>query len=450
MGSAGSGGRGPNGEQPGPSPFGPLELPRDETEVLPRFEDYADQGPPQDYGTPRQHSGQQQYPAQQQPYGAPQSPHDPRTPYPPTGPVDPSGATRLGPLPAFAPPAGPGQVPPRPAHAPPGAAAPMGAPPVGPDLFRPSPTPAAGPADATQVFPAGLFRDDVGASPAGPGSTGAPGQPMPAAYSTQPAPPGHSAPPPAGYAAPQPYSPHYAPPTGPPHGPGPGDHADPGPAGRPRTPLIAAGVGALVVVAAIGVFASGAFGDDDKSDSADKGAATTASATPQDSGAAAPPKTSAPPAKTDDGSAAQATAVDRLLQDGAGSRQTVSRAVQQIQKCEDPAAGAQALTEAAKQRDQQIAGLAKLSTDKLGGGAELVAGLRDAWSASAESDRELAAWGDEMAHGGCRDHRAEYTDHKRAADRAGGRATTAKNKVVGLWNPIASANNLKKRSAGDF
>ncbi|MYS80303.1 hypothetical protein [Embleya scabrispora] len=448
MGSAESGGRGPNGEQPGPSPFGPLELPRDETEVLPRFEDYADQGPPQGYGAP------QQYPGQQQPYGAPQPPYDPDTPYRPN-PADPPGATRLGPPPVFAPPAGPGQVPPRPPHAPPGASAaagvPMGAgaPPAGPDPFRPSPAPAAGPADATQAFPVSLFRDEAGGPPAGPGPMGAPGQPMPPAYSAQPAPPGHSTPPPAGYAAPQPYAPHYAPPTGPPHGPGPDDHAGSGPTGRSRTPLIAAGVGALVVVAAIGAFAGGAFGDDDKSDTAGKGAATTAPVKPDASGAATP-GTTAPPAKADNGATAQASAVDRLLQDGAGSRQAVSRAVQQIQKCEDPAAGAQSLTEAARQRDQQIAGLAKLSTDKLGSGAELVAGLREAWAASAESDRELAAWGTEMAHGGCKDHRAEYTEHKRAADRAGGRATTAKNKVVGLWNPIASDNNLKKRSAGDF
>ncbi|MFI6587582.1 hypothetical protein [Embleya sp. NPDC050493] len=445
MGSAGSGGRGPNGEQPGPSPFGPLELPRDETEVLPRFEDYADQGPPQGYGAP------QPYPGRQQPYDADAYRPNPAHPSPPGAPAEQPGATRLGPQPAFAPPAGPGQVPPRPSHAPPGApaAAPTGAPPAGPDLFRPSPSPAAGPADATQVFPANLFRDE--GPPAGTGAVDAPGQPTPAPYAPPAAPPGHASPS-AGYAAPQPYTPHYAPPTGPPHGPGPGNHADPGPAGRSRTPLIAAGVGALVVVAAIGVFASGAFGDDEKSDTADKGAAAATTGAPAKPGASAgaTPGTTAPPAKADDGAAEQATAVDRLLQDGAGSRQTVSRAVQQIQKCEDPAAGAQSLTEAARQRDQQIAGLGKLTTDKLSGGTELVAGLRDAWAASAESDRELAAWGTEMAHGGCKGHHAENTDHKRAADRASGRATTAKNKVVGLWNPIATTYNLKKRTAGEF
>lgn len=269
---------------------------------------------------------------------------------------------------------------------------------------------------------------------------------MPPARSAQPA--GYPGPQPAGYPAPQPHTPQYAPPAGPPRGPAPGDYRDGG--GRNRTPLIAAGVGALVVIAAIGVFASGAFGENDKNDkndNADKSGAST-SAPPTPSGSAAP-KSAEPPAKADD-SAGQASAVDRLLQISAGSRQTVSQAVQKIQRCDDPAGGAQSLGEAARQRDEQIAGLDKLKTDKLARGPELVSGLRTAWTASAESDRELAAWGTEMAQGGCADHKAENTEHKRAADRASGRATSAKSQVVAIWNPIAADNNLKKRGAGEI
>ncbi|MFI1582190.1 hypothetical protein [Embleya sp. NPDC020630] len=448
----GTGGHGPNGGQPGPSPFGPLELPRDETEVLPRFDDYADQGPPEQYGQGAYPGQQQPYPGQQQPYAGQQSyagnqsfpgqqGYPGQQPYPAQQPQpqqqhDANGLFRAEPGQAQ-PPAAPGQVPPRPMHTPPGGAA-VGSP-LAPPGTGPQP---AGPADPTQVFEVSLFRDEVAGSPsAGTGPVGIPAPPVRPAYSGQPAPPsgGYPAAQSAGYAAPQPAAPQYGPRTV--------EHGDPGP-GRGRTPLIAAGVGALVVVAAIGVFASGAFGDDDKGDKADKGAAVTAGPKPETSGSAAP-GTSAPPAKASE-SAAQASAVDRLLQSGAGSRQVVSQAVQKIQKCDDPAAGAQSLNEAARQRDEQLAGLDKLATDKLTRGADLVAGLREAWTASAESDRELAAWGTEMARGGCKDHKAEYTDHKRAADRAGGRATTAKNKVVGLWNPIAADNNLGKRSAGDF
>ncbi|GCD98920.1 hypothetical protein [Embleya hyalina] len=449
----GTGGHGPNGGQPGPSPFGPLELPRDETEVLPRFEDYADQGPPEQYGQGAYPGQPQGYPGQQQPYpgqqpysgqqsfpgqqGYPgQQPYPAQQP-PAPGQHDPNGLFRPEPG-QPQPPAAPGQMPPRPMHTPPGGAA-VGSP-LAPPGTGPQP---AGAADPTQVFEVSLFRDEVaGSPPAGTGPVGIPAPPIRPAYSGQPAPPsgGYPAAQSAGYAAPQPAAPQYGPHTVPPV-----DHGGPG---RGRTPLIAAGVGALVVVAAIGVFASGAFGDDDKSDKADKGAAATAGPKPETSGSGAP-GTSTPPAKANEG-AAQASAVDRLLQSGAGSRQVVSQAVQKIQKCDDPAAGAQSLNEAARQRDQQLAGLDKLTTDKLTRGADLVAGLREAWTASAESDRELAAWGNEMAHGGCKDHKAEYTDHKRAADRAGGRATTAKNKVVGLWNPIAADNNLGKRSAGDF
>jgi len=228
-----------------------------------------------------------------------------------------------------------------------------------------------------------------------------------------------------------------------------------GDTGRSRTPLIAGGVGVIVVIAAVGVFASGAFGEDEQGDKAAAGITTSAPASGKSTAkptAATTPKATPKPTKKPaaDPTGGQAAAVDKLLKAGAGSRQVVSRAVQKIQSCSDPAAGAKELNEAAKQREQQIAGLAPLKTDKLTRGSDLVTALRDAWKASAESDRQLAAWGNEMARGGCRDKRPESTAHKRAADRASGKATTAKSKAVALWNPIASTTKLKKRTAGEI
>ncbi|MYV97414.1 hypothetical protein GT354_03795, partial [Streptomyces sp. SID3343] len=315
--------------------------------------------------------------------------------------------------------------------------------------------PAADPADATQAFPAHLFRD---APQPGPGAGPNPGPPQPTADTShrlhQPhhAPPAHQAPPaaPPGYPTPQPYS-QYAPPGVPPHTPAPGSgYRDEGPPGRSRTPLIAAGVGGIVVIAVIALFAGGAFGDDDKADKADTAASSTSAPSAPATNAAPEKKDTPQPPPQADPTAGQASAVDELLKVSAGSRQIVSQAVQQIQNCSNPAAGAASLTQAATQRDQQVAGLAGLKTDKLDRGPDLVTGLREAWAASAESDRELAAWGTEMAQGGCTDGKAKYTEHKRNADRASGRATTAKNKVVGIWNPIALGNNLKKRGANEI
>ncbi|MYW00416.1 hypothetical protein GT354_19440, partial [Streptomyces sp. SID3343] len=75
-GGAGDGARqGPNGEVPGPSPFGPLELPRDETEVLPRFDEYGG------YEGQEPHQPHQPY-QPQQPYGQPHTPNPQYAPQP--------------------------------------------------------------------------------------------------------------------------------------------------------------------------------------------------------------------------------------------------------------------------------------------------------------------------------------------------------------------------------
>ncbi|WP_436786206.1 hypothetical protein [Yinghuangia sp. YIM S10712] len=407
-GRPGPGARGddPNApEDEGLSIFGPLELPRDETELLPAYDEYAQYGDPG--GT------QVATPSMLLP------PH-PGGPPPGPPPAYPGGPPPAHPAPPpYAPPAHSAPPP----YAPPGQAA---APPPYPAAHH---APAAAP---TEAFPEGLFRSDP---PAGPG----PGYAAPAA--------GY---PPAGA------QPQYSEPARRPGGAsGAPRRTEFGGSGRgsgpgvPRAAIVAGAIGVFVVLLAVVVFASGMLDEDEGSKNtgaagASSPAASAVAATTAPASSSAP-ATSAAPAKS------QAERLDELFDVSAGSRSTVQDAVREIDRCGDIAKAVQSLNAAAEQRDQQVRTLATLQLDELGRGDELAKWLREAWQASARADRAYAAWGRENAEDACEDgKRAKRTDNRRDADKASQDATEAKNKAVALWNPEAAKAGLGKRTAGEI
>lgn len=387
------GGRGADPGEPreeGLSIFGPLELPRDETDYQQPAYD------PDDYG-------------------------------------DAAGGTRIATPSMLLPPPGAG-APVYPAGPPPAFPPPAGAPPgYGPPagFAQPGPPPPGSPAGAPPADdPFGnLFRPGT--------STG----PAPAPYASGP--PVSVPPPPMGGPGGQP---QYAPPAMPPRQ---DDYAGaPSGGGRsvPRGALVAGAIGTAVVLLFAGLFAAGAFdGGDGKGDETkNAGAGSGAPATAGTAGAA--PPASAPAPKT------QAQELDELMGLSAGARVKVNGAVTEIQKCGDLQNAVQTLNDAATQRDKQIARLGKLKTDQITSGPELVDWLRKAWTASAKSDRSLAAWGTENAQGECRHGKRAKDEgkNKRAADDAGKEATQAKNKAVALWNPVATQAGLPTRAATEI
>ncbi|MGW3149886.1 hypothetical protein ACWDG1_35520 [Streptomyces sp. NPDC001177] len=239
---------------------------------------------------------------------------------------------------------------------------------------------------------------------------------------------------PGGY----PGQPSYSPP-----GPGGGrradyadfDDDDGGRGGRSgsKVPLIAAiGVGLAVLGVGAGAMLSGGGGGDQGN--ANKNVAAAAPATGESASAAADPAQQ------------QAVALDKLLADSGSSRASVIRAVANVKACNNLDTAASDLRDAAKQRNELVTRLSKLSVDKLPNNAALTAALNKAWQASASADNHYAAWADQISgKHGCRHGQARSTGQTQAGNRESGTASTQKVTAAQLWNAIAGKYGLTQR-----
>ncbi|MFE0257371.1 hypothetical protein [Streptomyces sp. NPDC059010] len=237
------------------------------------------------------------------------------------------------------------------------------------------------------------------------------------------------------------HGPAYFPPGSPgsngPHGSyGPDDDGGGRRGGRTgsRLPVIAAvGIGIAVLGIGAGALLAGG-GDDEKSDD-NRPVSATAPAT---EGSASP---SADPAEQ------QAIALDKLLADSGDSRTAVINAVAAVKSCGNLGQAAQDLRGAAKQRNQLVTDLSKLSVDKLPDHAALTGALTKAWQASASADNHYAAWADQVAGNKkmCKKGQARATGQTQAGNRASGTASEQKKTAAQLWNSIAKQYGLTER-----
>ncbi|MEW2255800.1 hypothetical protein [Streptomyces sp. NPDC047869] len=208
---------------------------------------------------------------------------------------------------------------------------------------------------------------------------------------------------------------------------------DHGRRGGSRMPLIAVGVGIVVLGVGAGALLSGGGGDEGTDN---KTVAASAPAT-QDSPSAAE---SADPAEQ------QAIALDKLLADSGSSRASVIQAVANVKQCDNLGQAATDLRNAAKQRNGLVTRLGKLSVDKLPANAELTAALTKAWQASAAADNNYAAWADQVGgRRGCHKGHARITGQTQAGNRESGTASAQKVRAAALWNTIAQKYGLTQR-----
>ncbi|MEV6998679.1 hypothetical protein AB0N62_13445 [Streptomyces sp. NPDC093982] len=203
-----------------------------------------------------------------------------------------------------------------------------------------------------------------------------------------------------------------------------------------KVPLIAAiGVGIVVLGIGAGAMLAAGGGDDPKADD-NKPVSATAPAT---EGSASP---------TDDPAEQQAVALDKLLADSGDSRTAVINAVAAVKTCGNLAQAATDLRGAAKQRNQLVTDLSKLSVDQLPSHTELTTALNKAWQASASADNHYAAWADQVAAKKgqlCKKGQARSTGQTQAGNRASGTASTEKKTAAQLWNTIAKKYGLTER-----
>ncbi|MEZ0093930.1 hypothetical protein [Streptacidiphilus sp. EB129] len=303
--------------------------------------------------------------------------------------------------------------------------------------------------------------------PAAPGPQQPPGQQPPTQALTQPMQQpgfggGYQAPPPQGFGAPQPGQPAYGQaqqgqygqtqfqqpqPQGYGYPPGGGyqpepeyDYPEQGRSRRFSPRAIALAVVGGCVVLGIGMAAALSGGGS----AAPAAAHSTGSAGAQSSASAANPSASS------GGASSEAQALSSLLATASNSRGAVIGAVSDIEHCQNLDQAQQNLTAAATTRQQLITELGGLQTDQVSSGAELVSALQAGWTASAAADTHYAAWA-AASKGSCgQKHKPQSGGEKKAGDAASGEASAAKAKASRLWNAVAAADGLPKRSAGQL
>ncbi|MDF3148548.1 hypothetical protein PBV88_46990, partial [Streptomyces sp. T21Q-yed] len=205
---------------------------------------------------------------------------------------------------------------------------------------------------------------------------------------------------------------------------------------RSRLPLIAA-IGIGIAVLGIGAGALLAGGDKDDDGGEDN---TPVSATA--------PASEASPSPSADPAEEQAVALDKLLADSGDSRTSVIKAVAAVKSCGNLAQAATDLRGAAKQRNQLVTDLSKLTVDQLPNHTALTTALTKAWQASASADNHYAAWADQVAAKKkqlCKKGQAQATNQTQAGNRASGTASAQKKTAAQLWNSIAQKYGLTER-----
>ncbi len=146
---------------------------------------------------------------------------------------------------------------------------------------------------------------------------------------------------------------------------------------------------------------------------------------------------------------AQAEQLSGLLADSSESRESVIAAVDHIKSCDKLGEAAEDLRAAGEQRNGLITRLDELTIDRLPDHQPLSDALREAWQASADADYAYAAWAEELKGNRrmCRGGEPRHTDNASQAEQASGKATSAKERASGLWNPVAGRYGLPTRDA---
>lgn len=141
----------------------------------------------------------------------------------------------------------------------------------------------------------------------------------------------------------------------------------------------------------------------------------------------------------------QASALDDLLNSSAASRQTLTTAVQEADRCQNVSEAVSAISEVASQRASEYTKTSALDTGLLPNGSALKSDLSSALHYSVLADKDFLSWAQQLQEANCATSAtvtASYDQGVTASDDA----VDAKDAFVQLWNPIASSHGYPTRS----
>jgi hypothetical protein len=143
--------------------------------------------------------------------------------------------------------------------------------------------------------------------------------------------------------------------------------------------------------------------------------------------------------------AAEAQAVNRLLNESATARSALRRGIDDVKGCSKVAKGFHILRKVAAERVHEVKRAESLDMRALPDGAALKADLIKTLRYSRRADHDYRSWSRQVLLGGCW-LASNKSSHYSAAATASRRATTAKKSFLRLWNPIAEQQGFRSRS----
>ncbi|HEY8479439.1 MAG TPA: hypothetical protein VIL71_06360 [Spirillospora sp.] len=141
----------------------------------------------------------------------------------------------------------------------------------------------------------------------------------------------------------------------------------------------------------------------------------------------------------------QAAVLNKILDDSVATRRVLAGALSRAGKCKTLPQAIKGFEQVAQRRRNQIARTRNLEVDKLANGERLRASLTEALTASLQVDQVLLQWARKNRRN-CKGRpkpSAAQVPGRAAIER---RATTAKQRFVVLWNPVAKKTGQPQRS----
>ncbi|WP_432830430.1 hypothetical protein [Dactylosporangium sp. CA-092794] len=160
---------------------------------------------------------------------------------------------------------------------------------------------------------------------------------------------------------------------------------------------------------------------------------------------------SGPPAPTTNGAVAdpkaQAAAVDAVLDGSISSRTKLNAAIDLVNKCTLIEKAIADMQTVGTERQSQIDSVTRFDLSAIPEGEQLRSMLKEALGFSLAADRSFVPWGQAQQASGCSGGGQDNYDE---AQRQSKNASDAKNRFLGVWNPVASRYGLRQRSSNDI
>ena len=137
--------------------------------------------------------------------------------------------------------------------------------------------------------------------------------------------------------------------------------------------------------------------------------------------------------------------IDKLLDRSVASRAKLNKAIDKVSRCTDLPQALADMQKVGGERTKELADADAADVSGLANGEKIRSTLKSALSSALAADQHFVAWAQPTIDGGCADTAARQAAFA-GAQASSQQAQAAKQKLVDLWNPVATQLGFKQRS----